>query len=55
MLPIEIHTDASSYGIGAVLIQKQDSAEYVVSYANRRLTQAEWNYYITEREYFALL
>ena len=45
-----LDTDASNYGIGAVLSQLQDGHERVIAYASRTLNRAEQNYCVTRRE-----
>ena len=50
-----IFTDASNYGIGAVLSQIQDDKEVVIAYSSRHLNTAERNYSAIEREALAIV
>lgn len=55
-LPFVIQTDASAYGIGAVLTQNcPDLGERVICYLSRSLTKQERKYTTTERECLAVL
>ena len=47
--------DCSGYGMGAVLSQKQDGVERVISYFSKSLTKAERNYCVTRRELLAVV
>lgn len=49
-LPFVITTDASNYGVGAVLSQQDPVGEKAVAYCSRSLNSAERNYSVTERE-----
>ena len=53
-LPIKLHTDASTSGLGAVLYQTQNGIDRVVAYASRSLKPAEKNYPVHKLEFLAL-
>ena len=50
-----LDTDASGYGIGAVLSQEQDGRESVIAYASKTLKNTERNYCVTRRELLAVV
>ena len=52
--PFVVHTDASLDGLGAVVYQKQDGKDRVISYASRRLSPSERNYPVHKLEFLAL-
>lgn len=54
-LPYILKTDASSYALGAVLLQGEGPDERPIEYASRLLTPAERNYHTTEREALAVI
>ena len=54
-IPFQIHTDASSVGIGSVLVQEIDGIEHPVAFHSRLLSKTERNYSTTERELLAVV
>lgn len=54
-VPIELHTDASSDGYGAILIQRVNNIPHVVAYFSRRTTDTESRYHSYELETLAVV
>ncbi|KAG5899099.1 hypothetical protein JTB14_021602 [Gonioctena quinquepunctata] len=50
-----LQTDASGYGVGAVLTQPHDESDRVIRYLSRSLSRQERNYTTTELECLAVL
>jgi hypothetical protein len=53
--PTELHTDASSIGYGAILIQKYDGQNKVVAYYSKRTSPSESKYHSYELETLAIV
>lgn len=53
--PFCLQTDASSYGLGAVLTQEFEEGEKVICYLSRSLTKQEMKLSVTEKECLAVI
>ncbi|KAI5731266.1 hypothetical protein M8J77_007169 [Diaphorina citri] len=54
-LPVSLTTDASPYGVGAVLSHTVNGVEKPIAYASRSLTTSEQNYSQLDREALAII
>jgi len=52
--PFELHVDASTQGLGAVLYQQNDGRQQVLAYASRGLNKSERNYSAHKLEFLCL-
>ena len=50
-----LRTDASDIGLGAMLLPEHEDGIFSVAYASRKLTRAEQNYAVVERECLAIV
>ena len=55
MDPYTLTTDASLFGIGAIISQGQQWGERVIAYASKTLSKSQRNYCATKRELFAIV
>src|SRR5579871_2822973 len=54
-IQVQVHTDASDFAAGAVLLQKENDSFRPVTYYSRRLNPAQMNYVIHEKETLAII
>ena len=50
-----LDTDASEFGLGAVLSQQQDNEERVTAYSSRAMSRSELKYETTRKELLAVV
>ena len=51
-LPYEVYTDASGFGVGAILLQDQGKGLQPCAYLSHKLTEAEKKYATHEQELY---
>lgn len=52
-LPLELHTDARDYGVGAAIMQTEEDTTLPVAYGSKKLPTAELKYTTTKKECIA--
>lgn len=53
--PIQVHTDASQFGVGAILMQEFEDGLHPVSYASKKFSIPEQRYNTTQQELLAIV
>ena len=53
--PVQVETDASDLAIGACLTQEHNGKRHLVAYYSRKITLAEQNYEIYDKELLAIV
>lgn len=53
--PVQVETDASDFAIGACLTQEKDGKRHPIAYFSRKMTPAEQNYEIYDKELLAIV
>ena len=53
--PVVLATDASNYGIGAVLLQKENGAERPLAHASKKWSAHQKNHFQIEKEAFSII
>ena len=53
--PFILRTDASDYGLGAILLQKHDDVLFPICFASKKLSDRERNYSTMEKECLAVV
>jgi hypothetical protein len=51
----KVKTDTSNFGIGAILLQQQDSFWHPIAFMSKTLSEAERNYKIYDKELLAII
>ena len=53
--PLELHTDASNFHVGAVLMQREEDGLHPVGYFSKKLNKCEQKYSVTDKEALSIV